>query len=200
MDMILFSMIIGITKDIATVIALLAGIYFGHKGLKKYLLDDIVKKKIIDLHKNNKKVAKVTKEIISDLNSLEDLNRPLKDDDMKLFKSYTNDLLNIYNDASKEVASLCFFLNETIKDIEIFVDTGTYKEIRIAQDVYTLVYHACRKINQISSNIIDLPQKIKLEPYNEINKTIRKYIKNEGIYKVKGIEFGINLNPSIAIH
>ncbi len=191
--------IISIIKDIATTAAILIGIYFGHKGLKRYLLDDIVKEKISDLHRTNKQVAIVTKEVISEINSIEDLNRPLKNDDIKLLKKHTQKLFNISNGASKEVATFCFILNETIKDIKVSVKTKTYSEVRSAQDIYSLVYQTCIKINQFSSNIIDLPKRIKLEPYNEINKSVRKYIENEGIIKLKGVQFGISLNPKSSL-
>lgn len=188
--------LISVIKDVATILAIIVGIYFGNKGLKKFLLDDIVKQKILDLHKTNQEVFVLTKEIIAEINSKEDINRPVNDDDLSYIKSQTQKLVNLSNGASKEVATLSFFINETIKGITPSVKSKTYNEFRYASDFYSLLYNTVIKINDFSSNIVDVPKRIKLEPYNEINKAIRKFLNREDTYKIKGVQFGLNLNAN----
>lgn len=190
------STIISIIKDIATILAIILGIYFGNKGLKKFLLDDIVKQKILDLHKTNQEVFVLTKEIIAEINSKEDVMRPVTEEDLIYIKSQTQKLVNLSNGASKEVATLSFFINETIKEITPSVKSRTYEEFRFALDFYSLLYNTVVKINHFSSNIVDVPKKIKLEPYSEINKTILKFLDRERTYRIKGIQFGLNLNAN----
>lgn len=191
-----FSTLITIIKDIVTIIAILVGIYYGRKGLKRFLLDDIIKNKISNLHKANQDVFKITNQIITEISNLEDLNHPAKDDDLSIIKSFTQKLVDFSNGASKEVASLAYFLNETIRNITPNVKSKTYSEIRMASDFYALVYNTCAQLNRFSSYIVDLPKRIKLEPYNEINKSLHKYLTSEETYKIKGFQFGINMNAN----
>ncbi|MCF6149454.1 MAG: hypothetical protein E3K37_12445 [Candidatus Kuenenia sp.] len=188
-----------IIKDVVTIVAIIVGIYFGNKGLKKFLLDDIVKQKIFDLHKTNQEVFILTKEIIAEINSKEDIKRPVAEEDLTYIKSKTQKLVNLSNGASKEVATLSFFINETIKGITPSVKSETYCEKRYALDFYSLLYSTVVKINHFSSNIVDVPKKIKLEPYNEITKKIRRFLDQEETYKIKGVQFGLNLNANSAL-
>ena len=185
-----FVTIITIIKDIATIAAILVGIYFGHKGLKRFLLDDLIKSKISDLHNTNQEVFQFTKKIISTIINKEDLNRPADENDLSYIKKQTQKLVKLSNGASKEVATLSFFLNETVRKIRPKIKSKTYVERLMAPDIFNLLYNTSVKINQFSSNIIDLPRRIQLEPYNEINKSLHKFLNREDTHKIKGIQFG----------
>jgi hypothetical protein len=194
-----FPTIIAIVKDVATIAAILIGIYYGRKGLKRLLLDDIVKRKISDLHNTNREVSIITGKIVAELAHKEDLNRPVNEEDLSFIKMQTGKLVDCTTGASKEVATLAFFLDETIKRIDPSVESSTYRERRFASDFYYLLYNTCLKINQFSGNIIDLPRKIRLEPYNEINRSLHRFLSREETYRIKGVQFGLNLNANSSL-
>lgn len=191
-----FSTILTVAKDIATIAAILIGIYFGRKGLRHLLLGDIVKRRISDLHDTNREVLMITGKIMTELARKEDLNRPVTEEDLSYVREQTVKLVNCTNGASTEVATLALFVDETVKGIDPTVESTTFRDIRFFSDFHYLVYNTCAKINQFSGNIIDLPRKIRLEPYNEINRSLHRFLSREEVYRIKGVQFGLNLDAN----
>ena len=186
--------VITIIKEIVAILGIIIGLIIGREGIRRYLRNDIIKNKFAELNRANNNVAKYSIKIISDIYSSNEKTRPLTIKDLKILKNYTQELVNISYNSSRDVATLCFFLNETI--IHIQPKYEKFRKISLdLHEIQALVYLSSKKINQISTNIIDIPKKIDTEKHDEIKESVRKFLKKGGYKKIKNIQFGVGLSP-----
>ncbi|MEX0988172.1 MAG: hypothetical protein WD052_11910 [Bacteroidales bacterium] len=187
-------------KDFFTIIALIGGLYLGHKGIKKYLIEDIIKDRVKSVHAANSQAREITNKIIQEINDKDDISRPADEDDVLHINSLTKKLVSATSDSSSEIHSLAFLLYETTKNIQLSIrkevgDTKRY-EGRTASEFYNLVLHTSSKINFFASNIIDIPKSTRTIKYHEIKKKVRKYLSKTGFKTLKDFQTGLDLDSN----
>lgn len=190
-----------IIREIATIAGIIFGIYAGNKGIRKYLINDIVKLRFRDICETNRKIFLLTKNIISDISSKISSPRPVTEDDLKNIIKITKNLSEEANGSSTEIHSLSEFLYETVKDIPTMIKTKHHFERYMANEFYNLIYSTCSRINYFANNIVDIPNSTKIELFSEIRTDLKKYLKSKGIKKIKGFHVGLDLsvNSSISV-
>lgn len=181
-----------------TVVALFLGLYLGNKGLKRYLIDDIIKSKTASILEANENSKALAKKIIDNIIEKDDIKRRADEYDVIYLKSLSKKLKEASANGSSEVHTLAFLLYETIKDIQLQIEKKTKKlsrlEGRSATDFYVLVLNVSYKIEFFSNNIIDIPKSTTTKKYHEINKKLRKYLNKTGFEVLKGIRVGTNVD------
>lgn len=191
--------ILGVIKEIATIVAIIGGLVLGHKGIRKYLLEDLIKSRVGRIHDANEKVFEVSSEIISEIADRTDLNRILKEEDISVIDGLTKRLYKNAQGSSFQVETLAYLLHETTKNIQPSIEKGNYRENRTVADFFNLIHSTCVTINEYAGTIVELPKSTKTLDYSSIKKSIRKYL-DDTEYKVfKDIKTGITLNPNSAI-
>jgi len=196
---------IEITLNSLAVVALFWGLYLGNKGLKRYLIDDIIKRKTASISEANQNSKILAKKIINKILEKDDYKRRADVDDVIYLKSLAKKLKEVSLNGSSEVHTLAFLLYETIKDIQLDIKKETGKSLRMegrsATDFYILVLNVCYKIEFFAGNIIDIPKSTTTQKYDEINKKLAKYLDKTDIEVLKDVRVGTNidLNSSIVL-
>ena len=189
---------IEITLNALTVIALFWGLYLGNKGLKRYLIDDIIKRKTASISEANQNSKVLAKKIINKILEKDDIKRPADIDDVIYLKSLARKLKHVSLNSSSEVHTLAFLLYETIKDIQLEIKKDKKKISRIegrsATDFYILVLNVCYKIEFFAGNVIDVPKSTTTKKYDEINKKLKRYLDKTNIEVLKGLRVGTNID------
>jgi len=183
-------------RELLTVIGILVGLYYGRKGIKRYLLGDILKDKFTELHQSNKKaifhVDSLLKVIGNDSMSL----KPMTESEIKRIDEITGKLVEETNGASSEVHTLSLYLYYTTKGVKPSAERKNQYEKRLSNEYYYLINSTCRKIKYYASNVIDLPKTEKLELYSSIRKKYQKFLSTKGFYTIKGYKFGPDISSS----
>lgn len=194
---------VSIVKDIVTIFAVILGLYLGHKGIKKYLLDDLIKERVSRINDSNSVARNITNKIIQEINNKDDINRRADEYDVLHVRSLTKQLVNSTTDTSSEIHSLAFLLHKTTDDIELDIqkEVGNTRrsESRTASEFYSIVLMTCNKINFFASNIVDIPKSRKTVKYHDIRKELRKYLSKTGFETLENFQTGLDLNPNSAI-
>lgn len=187
-----------IALNFLTVVALFWGLWLGNKGLKRYLIDDIIKRKTASISEANQNSKVVAKKIINKVLEKENINRLADLDDVIYLKSQARKLKEVSLNSSSEIHTLAFLLYETIKNIPLNIEKETEKtskiEKRSATDFYILVLNVCYKIEFFSGNIIDIPKSSTTVKYDEINKKLRRFLNKTEFEVLKGVRVGTNID------
>ncbi|MEX1014965.1 MAG: hypothetical protein WDZ80_07460 [Candidatus Paceibacterota bacterium] len=191
--------ILGVIKEIATIIAIVVGLILGHKGIKKYLLEDLIKSRVNRIHDANEKVFEVSSEIISEISDRTDLNRILKEEDIDVIDGLTKRLYKSAQGSSFQVETLAYLLHETTKNISPTIEKENYRENKTVADFFNLIHSTCVTINEYAGTIVELPNSIKTLDYSSIKKSVRKYLYDTEYKVFKDIKTGVTLNPNSAI-
>lgn len=190
---------LSILKDAATVFIIIAGFFLGRKGIREYLLKDIIKERVARVHASNEKTKILTKKIINSIRNIENIQESVTDDEIEKITNLTNDLVDSTSESSSQVETLAFLLQQTMKNVRPkIVREGVRYEIRLLRDYYSIITNVCYKINSFSSRIIDIPKSKKLVKYHEIRPEIRKYLHNSGFETLKNYNSGLDLHPNSA--
>lgn len=188
-----------IIREILTIIGIIIGLYYGRKGIKRYLLGDILKDKFSDLHKSNKKAFNYTNELLSLIKDDTATMKRLSVPDLEKIKQVTEKLAYETNGSSPEVHTLAVYLNNTINNIQPTISKKNYFEERFSNEFYSLIGATCRRINYYANNVIDLPQHESLEYYSDIKKKFHLFLSNAGFYRLKGYKFGLDISSASAL-
>ncbi len=193
------SYVLEIAKEVATIIAIIGGLVLGHKGIRKYLLEDLIKSRVSRIHDANEKVFELSSEIISEISDRTDLHRILEEEDITDINDLTKQLYKSAKGSSFQVETLAYLLHETTKNIQPSIEKGNYRENSTVADFFNLIHSTCVTINEYAGTIVELPKSTKTLDYSSINKSVRKYL-DDTEYKVfKDIKTGVTLNPNSAI-
>lgn len=193
--------IAAISASVATIIGIIVGLYFGREGLKKYLLDDHVKSKFSEIHLNNSETSEVATQIIDKIRDKEqqiDSTKVVSERDLIHVKSLSNKLYKTASGASKPVATLAYFLDQTLRNIttEKINEYSNFRYKPSAAEFYRIIFNCCKKITAYANNVVDIPDSIELEPMNDVKEKYQEFINDNNIYSIKGYDLGLDLNSN----
>ncbi len=192
------------TRDLVTILVLLCGLYYGKKGVKKFLLQEIIKDKVIRIHNSNQRAREVTSDIMMSLNEDFTKNKPVSLEDVKHIKELTKKLVESTTESSSQIHTLAFLLHATVNDIQIRIKNekqGRIKrfEQRSLSDFYSIIYNTCNRINFFASNIVDIPKSTKPVQYHDIIRLVRKNLQSSGFTTFKNFQVGLDTRLNTAI-
>ena len=198
-----FSDWVSIIKDIIVALGVILGLIIGHKGLRRLLIENVIKERLAITNEANIKVKSLAEQIISKINDLGDTVRAADEDDIIYINSLTKKLVNSSINTSPEVHTLAFLLYETTKDFELVIDkrikNSRRLERRTASDFYRIVSMTASRISYFAGSIVDVPNSSKTIKYQGIRKEIRKYLGKTGFETLKNYSTGLELQSSSAI-
>lgn len=187
------NLIITAIKELATVGALIYGLYLGSKSLRKYLLDDVIKRKTQRLIESNEKVEELTRVIISELDSIETINPVPTEDDYNYMKTKVKEIYDAALGGSKEINTICYYFMRSIQ--------GASPDILKSQETrypnyHEMLFNFALLVNTFASNLIPIPEKIKTIPFSSKVKKLNGIKIREEYKKLEKIEFGIDIDTN----
>lgn len=184
-----------IIREIVAIIVLLIGAYLGRKGLKKYLLNDLVTSKTSLINKRNEKICNYCHKKLDELESRFD-STPLDEEDVIYFSKIISELRDMSVNTSSKIKTLVFLLNRTVSEVPIIYERKEGFLTRIStSDYHFLITNVLYEIIDIGNSIIDIPYKIKLKYFSGIKSKYRVFFTNSGYYKLREYNLGVELNP-----
>lgn len=198
------SSVLRIIRELVSIFVLLAGLYFGGKGVKKYLVQEIIKDKVIRIHNSNQKARQITNDIMMSINEDFKKNKPVSSKDVTHIKELTKNLAESTTESSSQIHTLAFLLNATVNDIQIRIIKKKQGKIqgfeqRTLSDFYRIIYNTCNRINFFASNIVDIPKSDKRVQYRDIIRPVRKNLQSSGFKVFKNFQVGLDSRLNTAI-
>ena len=198
------STVFGIIKDLVAILVLLFGLYYGRKGVKKFLLQEVIKDKVIRIHNANQRARELTSDIMMSLNEDWTKNKTVSPEDVKHIKELTKKLVESTTESSSQIHTLAFLLHATVNGIQISIKKekqGRIKrfEQRSLSDFYSIIFNTCNRINFFASNIVDVPKSTKPVQYHDINRVVRKNLQSSGFTTFKNFQVGLDSRLNTAI-
>lgn len=190
---------INIIKDLLTIVGIIVGLYFGNKSLRKYLMDEYIKKKIHEISDANNSVASLTRKIISEIDILDIENEISTQEDFDFITTRAYEIHKATSLAGIEVNTLSHFFLSTWRKVQpIMIKNSSFRAFPKI-DVYDLFYNYLMLQNELSSNIIIFPKKVEVEPYHKRFKIFQSPNIKDKYYRLSDFEFGLKTREHFSL-
>lgn len=174
------------------------GAYLGTKSLKEHLIDDYIESRVTKSQNVNDKVLSMARDMLSSFEQTYDENRLIDEKDLTHLISQCRKLSRLSEDGGKEVSTTCYYLYETIKELEPEYkdeEENTYERLTIGE-VVNLISDVLRLIIYYCTNSAPIPFKTKLKKKTTIRFNLRPFLDEKKFYSLKHQPFGLTFNAN----
>ena len=188
----LFGSILQYSKEIVTIIGLIAAIALGYPALRKKLTEDHVKKIIEDIQSSNKEI-KILCQSLSDKHlSRTYKSEILSNSDIQQAYNELDDLHKKALNASSEVVTFTFLLKRTIQGILRRYDPKNISYRIYSDEFYTFYINILYEIAFFATKIVNIPSSSRIVRIKYINRVVEKFVTNNRYKKFKYFEQGVD--------
>ena len=178
-------------------VALLA-VLMARPFVKKKLIESHVTQRIEQIYKSNSQVRLYCQKLISQYTPLIYKHDKLKHQDIKNLSKALEKGYLLTQDSSSEVASLMYFLNNTIQEFE---RKFTYydKTFNVfTSDILPFVMNCLHRVVMYSTQAVPVPITTEIKNVNLIVKPLSKFVTDGKISKFKNFKLGVNYDVDSA--
>lgn len=177
----------------------LLGILLAKPLLKRKLIESHITQRIEQIHQSNSLVRSYCQKLVSKYTPLAYNVQKLAHQDIKNLSAALEEGYLISQDSSMEVATLMYYLKNTIQQFErrfIFYDKmiGIYTD-----DLLAFVINTLQRIIIYSTQAVPVPDKVKVLNVDIIVEPIKQFVTYKKISKFKNFRLGVNYDVDSAL-
>ena len=193
-----YKVLTGELSNIIVGVLAFLGAYLGTKRIKRHLIDDYIETRVNTSRKANDAVLSESRKILSFINQSDSQRVFINEKSLRDTISFCEQLSELAEDGSKEVATTTFLLYNVIRDLkpEYKNKAGNFKDPITSKEIRSLIGKSLRLIIYYCTVSAPIPFNTNLKKGSRIRRKLRRYLSDKNFYKLKHQSFGITLNPN----